>query len=216
LVFKRRTPRNFRQSLVNILYPGGGWRRSASYVWHRLRRLPDTPERIAKGIAAGVFVTCLPLYGLHFLTAAAVAWMLRGNIFASIMATFFGNPFTFPLLAYSAIELGSWMLGREATVRMSEIMYAFAAIWAELGRNIRAILSAGPFHWDSLYKFGGDVFLPYMLGGLIVGVVCAVPAYALSLPVIRAYRNLRYKKLKQRFDLVRNADRKTGGDTPPH
>ncbi len=206
MVFKRRTPRNFRQSLVNFFYPGGGWGRSASYVMHRLRRLPDTPERVAKGIAAGVFVSCLPLFGLHFITAAAIAWILRGNIFASLLATFFGNPFTFPIIAYSAMELGSLMLGRGHAQKVSEVMSAFGAIWAELGRNLLAIFTAGPFRWDMLVKFGGDIFLPYMLGGLIIGVICAVPAYLLSLPVIRAYRALRMKRLQERFAQARRKD----------
>ncbi len=208
MVFKRRTPRNFRQSLVNFFYPGGGWGRSASYVMHRLRRLPDSPERVAKGIAAGVFVSCLPLFGLHFITAACLAWILRGNIFASILATFFGNPFTFPIIAYSAMELGSLLLGRGHAQTVSEVMSAFGAIWAELGHNFLAIFTAGPFHWNMLARFGDDIFVPYMLGGLFIGVACAVPAYLLSLPVIRAYRNRRLKKLQERFDLARKSDRK--------
>lgn len=208
MVFKRRTKRNFRQSLVNFFYPGGGWGRSASYVMHRLRRLPDTPERIAKGIAAGVFVSCTPLFGLHFIAAASVAWMLRGNIFASLLATFFGNPFTFPVIAYSAMELGSLLLGRGHARKVSEVMAAFGAIWAELWYNFQAVFSAGPFHWDKLGRFGGDILLPYMLGGIIIGVFCAVPAYFLSLPVIRAYRNRRLKKLQERFELARKSDDK--------
>ncbi len=208
MVFKRRTPRNFRQSLVNFFIPGGGWGRSASYVMHRLRRLPDSPERIAKGIAAGVFVSCTPLFGLHFIAAASVAWMLRGNVFASLLATFFGNPFTFPVIAYSAMELGALLLGRGHGRKASEAMSAFGAIWRELGQNFLAIFTPAPFRWDMLMKFGGDIFLPYMLGGIIIGVICAVPAYFLSLPVIRAYRNRRLKKLQQRFDLARRSDRR--------
>lgn len=208
MVFKRRTPRNFRQSLVNFFIPGGGWGRSANYVMHRLRRLPDSPERIAKGIAAGVFASCTPLFGLHFILAASVAWMLRGNIFASLLATFFGNPFTFPVIAYSAMELGSILLGRGHARKASEAMSAFGAIWGELWQNFLAIFTFGPFRWDMLAKFGGDIFLPYLLGGIIIGVICAVPAYFLSLPVIRAYRNRRLKKLQERFELARKSDRK--------
>ena len=47
-----------------MAYPDGGWQRAGSYVWHRLRRLPDRPERIAKGIAAGVMVSFLPIFGV--------------------------------------------------------------------------------------------------------------------------------------------------------
>ncbi len=186
--------------------PGGGWGRSASYVMHRLRRLPDSPERIAKGIAAGVAASCLPLFGLHFLTAAAIAWALRGNVFASLLATFFGNPFTFPVIAVSALELGNFMLGQGRSVKASEAMNAFGAIWAELGRNFLALFSPDPIQWEKLGKFGMDVFVPYMLGGIPIGVVCGVAAYFLSLPLIRAYRKRRLKKLQERFDLARKAN----------
>jgi len=206
LVFKRRSPRNFRQQLVNIFYPGGGWGRSANYVVHRLRRLPDTPERIAKGIAAGVAVSCLPLFGLHFVSAAALAWALRGNILASILATFFGNPFTFPLIAVGSLELGSFLLGRETSVKAYDAMRAFGAIWSEIGLNLLALFTAEPVNWEKLNTFGLDVFAPYMLGGAIIGTCCAVPAYFLSLPVIRAYRNRRLKKLQERFRMAREKE----------
>ncbi len=203
MVFKRRSPRNFRQKVVNILYPGGGWGRSANYVMHRLRRLPDTPERIARGIAAGVAVSCTPLFGLHFVSAAALAWALRGNILASILATFFGNPFTFPIIAVSALELGSFILGRETSVKAYDAMRAFGAIWSEVGSNVLAVFTATSVSWEKLNTFGWDVFAPYMLGGIIIGTVCGVPAYFLSLPVIRAYRNRRLKKLQERFRKAR-------------
>ncbi len=202
-MFRRRAPRNIRQKLVNIFYPGGGWARSASYVLHRLRRLPDSPERIAKGIAAGVAVSFTPLFGLHFIAAASIAWMLRGNIFASLLATFFGNPFTFPMIVVGAIELGSFLLGSEGSVRPGEAMRAFTGLWSEVGQNALAIFTAEPFHWEKMSKFGDDIFLPYLLGGSILGGIFGIAAYFLSLPVIRAYRKRRLRKLQQRFELAR-------------
>jgi len=208
LVFKRRSPRNFRQSVVNLFIPGGGWGRSANYVMHRLRRLPDSPERIAKGVAAGVAVSCLPLFGLHFIAAASVAWALRGNILASLLATFFGNPFTFPIIVVSALELGNFLLGRDKSAKASEAMSAFGALWGELGRNFLAVFTSDSIVWEKFGRFGWDVFVPYMLGGAIIGTVCGVIAYFLSLPLIRAYRNRRLRKLQERFEQARKSDAK--------
>lgn len=208
MVFKRRSPRNFRQSLVNFFYPGGGWGRSASYVMHRLRRLPDRPERIAKGIAAGVWVSCTPLFGLHFVFAALAAWVMRGNILASLMATFFGNPFTFPLIVVSSLELGSWLLGKERAASVAQAMYAFGAIWSEMARNFRALFTSDPIIWDKIGYFGADIFLPYFLGGNIIGVICGVIAYFLSLPIIRAYHRRKQRKLQERFAKARRKEQK--------
>ncbi len=173
---------------------------------HRLRRLPDSPERIARGIAAGVAVSCTPLFGLHFISAATVAWIFRGNILASILATFFGNPVTFPIIAVSALEIGKFLLGRERSIKASEAISAFGRIWAELGNNVLAIFTSRPFVWDNMSYFGWDVFAPYMLGGVLIGAVCGPVAFFLSLPVIRAYRNRRLKKLQERFDRARKLD----------
>ena len=40
-----------------------------------------------------------------------MTWVLRGNILASLLATFIGNPVTFPIIATVSVELGTWMLG---------------------------------------------------------------------------------------------------------
>ena len=73
MVFKRRNPKGLFKTIAEFFWPRGGWRRAATYILHRMRRLPDTPERTCIGIAAGSFVSFLPLYGLHFLSAALVA-----------------------------------------------------------------------------------------------------------------------------------------------
>ncbi|MEM8555187.1 MAG: DUF2062 domain-containing protein, partial [Pseudomonadota bacterium] len=79
MVFKRRDRRGFGRVVLDAVYPPGGWARAFNYVYHRLRRLPDPPHRIARGIAAGIFVTCSPFFGVHIFLAAILAWFVRGN-----------------------------------------------------------------------------------------------------------------------------------------
>jgi uncharacterized protein len=80
---------------------------------HRLRRLPDEPHRIARGVFAGVFVSSRRLFGLQFLSAALLAWVMRGNILAALLATFIGNPHHHTDHRLGSVELGHWMLGIE-------------------------------------------------------------------------------------------------------
>ncbi|HEY9022386.1 MAG TPA: DUF2062 domain-containing protein, partial [Paracoccaceae bacterium] len=54
MVFKRRDKRPLWKIVAEFFWPRGGWTRAAQYVRHRLHRLPDTPEKIARGIFAGV------------------------------------------------------------------------------------------------------------------------------------------------------------------
>ncbi|MCX8509052.1 MAG: DUF2062 domain-containing protein, partial [Rhodobacteraceae bacterium] len=99
MVFRRRDRRPVLRALTELIFPRGGWKRATQYVIHRLRRLPDPPHRIARGIFAGVFISFTPFFGFHFFGAIAIAMVLRGNVLAALLATFFGNPVTTPLIA---------------------------------------------------------------------------------------------------------------------
>ncbi|MFN3954451.1 MAG: DUF2062 domain-containing protein [Pararhodobacter sp.] len=214
-MFKRRTRKGFLRSLAEFFYPRGGWRRSSSYVMHRLRRLPDTPERICIGIAAGSFVSFLPLYGLHFLLAALLAWLLRGNVLAALLGTFFGNPITFPIIAVSSLELGNWLLGNPGSMGFSEVMGAIGRATSELTFNMLSLFNQDTAHWGRLQVFLWRVFLPFMLGGTILGIPCSIAMYYLCLPLVQAYQRRRYNKLKKRFETARQMQReRDGGDAP--
>ena len=74
---------------------------------------PTARSALRKGIAAGVFVSFTPLFGFHLIVAAGIALVCaRAMILAALLGTFFGNPFTFPLILVSAMETGSLILGR--------------------------------------------------------------------------------------------------------
>lgn len=207
MVFKRRTRRGWLRAAAEFFWPRGGWRRAASYVMHRLRRLPDTPHRICVGIAAGAFVSFWPIFGLHFIMAALVSWMFRGNILAALLGTFFGNPITFPIIAVSSMELGSWLLGNESVLSFSQVMAAIGRASSELMHNLAAPFTGDNVHWGRLGVFFWRVFLPYSLGGTILGILCAIALYFLSLPVVNAYQRRRMTKLKERFEAARARER---------
>ncbi|MCA2013017.1 DUF2062 domain-containing protein [Pararhodobacter sp. CCB-MM2] len=203
MIFKRRDPRPLLRAVGEFFWPRGGWRRAATYILHRMRRLPDSPERICIGIAAGLYVSFLPLYGLHFLSAALVAWVLRGNILAALLATFYGNPLTFPLMAAGGMELGGWLLGKEVRMSVGGVMEAIGRAGGELMHNLATVVTGDPVHWGRLIGFYADVYLPYMVGGLLLGLPFAVAAYFVHLPLVRAYQRSRQKRLKARFEAAR-------------
>jgi uncharacterized protein (DUF2062 family) len=51
--------------------------------------------------------------------------------------------------------------------------------------------------------FYRDVFFPWLVGGLIPGVVCGLVCYYLSVPVIRAYQKRRAPRLRKKMDKLR-------------
>lgn len=205
MVFKRRTPRPFLRRVAEFFYPRGGWGRAFSYMWHRMRRLPDEPHRIARGMFAGILASFTPLFGFHFVIAATIGYLIRANILASLLATFIGNPLTFPFIAGSALATGNWIFGLEGNFSFPQIMAAFSRAGAELWHNLGALITGEPVHWTSLKRFFDRVFLPYLVGGIIPGTIAGIVGYYVTVPLVAAYQRRRKKKLRERFERIRAA-----------
>ena len=204
MVFKRRTPRTYLQMLTEAVWPRGGWTRAFHYVKHRIRRLPDDPHRIARGVGAGVFVSFTPFFGFHFISAVISAKIVRGNILAALLGTFFGNPISFPIIAFFSMKLGHLILGTTFDeTKHATIFGKFVGAGEELKHNFFAIFTDATMHWGYLYNFWNEIFLPYLVGGFIPGVIAGVVAYYLSEPLIAAYQKHRRKRLKERFEKLR-------------
>ncbi|WP_375261297.1 DUF2062 domain-containing protein [Palleronia sp.] len=199
-MFKRRTPRSTLAQIGRTLWPRGGWLRALRYVVYRIRRLPDPAYKISRGLAAGVFACFTPLFGFHFFVAAGLSWIMGGNILAALLATFFGNPITFPIIAAISVELGSWILGRPEPMPLGEVFNAFSHVSVELWDNTRAIFTPATVAWADMSAFFDMVFLPYLVGGIIPGLITAVAVYCVSRPIIAAYQKARINRLKARFE----------------
>lgn len=201
-MFKRRIPKSYTRSFAEFFYPPGGWKRAGRYIMYRLRRLPDPAHKISRGIAAGVFASFTPLFGLHFFTAALIAWAMRANILASLLATFFGNPLTFPVIATVSVEFGTFLLG-SPSVPPKDILLSFSLVSVELWGNFAAIFTPAQSAWTETSAFFSRIFLPYLIGGIIPGLISALAAYFMANPVIASYQRGRIKKMKQRFEARR-------------
>lgn len=171
MIFKRRERPPFWDRMREIMLPRKGWWRPFGYAHKRMRRLPDSPENIALGFACGAFVSFTPFFFFHLLFAAGLGWLMGGNIIAALLGTIVGNPITFPLIAAVALKLGWWILGVEEV----EPADSFTFSWL----------------WDNLEL----IFLPYLVGGLLPGLVVAVISFYVCRPVVAAYQKRRREKL---------------------
>lgn len=215
MVFKRRDRRPIWKVVADFIYPKGGWGRAFEYVKHRVRRLPDTPEKIGRGVWAGVFAAFTPFYGFHFFVAAGLAKVMRGNILAALMATFFGNPLTYIPIGIAALSTGHWILGTQfqgsliggevtAEGRPCGIGCQFSHAFTDLWHNLIAVFTGETADWTGLAGFYAEVFYPYLIGGIVPGVICATLSYILVVPLVAAYQNRRRKKLREKLDKLKN------------
>jgi uncharacterized protein (DUF2062 family) len=199
MVFKRRDKPPLLSRIREAILPRGGWRRGIEYLGHRVRRLPDTPHRVALGIACGAFASFTPFFGVHFLLAAGLAWALRGNVIASLLGTFVGNPLTYPLIAAVALGLGRRIVGHGVTGRdPSRIQDAFTQFLAGLWQSLKSLLGYGDSEWYKLMLFVQDVIWPYFVGGLLPGLIAAIASYYLTRPLVAAYQARRRARMLAR------------------
>jgi uncharacterized protein (DUF2062 family) len=214
-VFRRRKPRGWPEILRESVAPRRGWKRSVLYVVHRLRRLPDPPHRVARGVFSGILVSFTPLFGVHLVVGAALAWAIRGNVLAALLATFVGNPLTFPLIAAMAIEIGYRMLDIDGGMSVRHVLAAFSGAWLDLWDNLRALFTAAPTNWNRLHDFFRSVFLPYLVGGLGPGIVAGLTGYWLTLPIVTAYHQRRERRRIARHEKAVAARQKAGDNSAP-
>ena len=204
MIFKRRDPKPTLRAIAEFLWPRGGWARAFHYVKHRMRRLPDSPERISRGIWVGVFTAFTPFYTMHFVIAAVLARLMKANMLAALMGTFFGNPLTYVPIGVAALQTGHWLLG----TRMSEgVQRSFGGKFADAGsdlwHNFVAIFTDARADWHGLSVFWSEVFYPYMIGGILPGIICASISYYLMVPLIRAYQKRRRGMIKSKFEALK-------------
>ena len=154
--------------------------------------------------------------------AAALARLVSGNILASLLATFFGNPLTYLPIGIVSLKTGHFLLGTEFHEREHQSLAAkFANAGGDLWHNFWSIFDDHSADWSGLKVFFDDIFFPYMIGGIIPGIITATVAYYLSVPVIRAYQKRRsarvQKKIaKARAKAIEQAARVAASEKKPH
>jgi uncharacterized protein (DUF2062 family) len=176
-MFKRRHPLPIHQRAGGWLWPRIGWRRSGAYVAHRLRRLPGTPYRIAAGFASGAAVSFTPFIGLHFVLAALLALVVRGNLLAAAIGTVVGNPWTFPLIWLWTYTLGSWIMGDSGLTVLPENLSFHHFVDRPL-----------------------EVFLPMVVGGIPTAVIAWFVFFWPLQSTVAEYQKARRRRLRKRLE----------------
>ncbi len=142
-----------------------------------------------------MFISFTPLFGFHILIAMLMAKLMRGNIVAAVLGTLIGNPFTFPFIAVLAMGIGKRVVGAGGGKHeFGGIQHAFHEAFIGLQSTIKSWFGYGTSETDRLVTFWNDVFFPYLIGGIIPGLLFALASYYLSQPVIHAYQTLRRNK----------------------
>ena len=132
----------------------------------RLLRLNNSPQEIALGVATGVFIGILPVYGLHTLLVIIAAILIRpANKIAILLGTNISLPPTVPAITWAGYEVGRHVLGGN-----------FEPLSWSVFKNI------------TLQKIS-SYYKPLFIGSLILGLVCELIFYILTFFVIKIIRS---------------------------
>ena len=181
-MFSRRTPLPTYRRIVEILWPRAGWKRASLYISHRVRRLPGTPYRIAAGFACGAAISFTPFIGFHFMGAALLALLLRGNVVASAIGTAVGNPWTFPFIWAWIYAIGQWLLGAEAT------------------SDLPVVLS-----FNYIFERPLDVLWPMTVGGFPTALLAWFAFFWPIRGAVAEYQHVRRRRVRRKMRKARSA-----------
>ena len=200
-LFKRRERRSIFRFFYEVVFSLKGISRAIEYVGIRLKRIPDTPHKISLGMSCGIFASFTPLFGLHFLIAGLLSYLLRANVLASLIGTFVGNPITFPIITVFNLKLGEWLLGSSeySSVDGGKIFEGFLDFIFLIYKNLFTEGSVGENSVPRINEFLNGVFIPYSLGGIIGGIFVAIISYFLLRPLVATYQKKRSALKTKRF-----------------
>jgi uncharacterized protein (DUF2062 family) len=155
-------------------------------LWRLAVHANDNPQRIALGVAMGLFIGWLPLVGIQTLLAAIICWIIRANFAASVPGVWLSNPLTMVPMYL----LNNWV---------GSLFYGKRISWQEMQEI-----------WDKIAELGiweGTIYLctsiwsitaPMLIGGCIIGLAVGVPGYFLSLRAALAIQRRRRER-KERY-----------------
>lgn len=116
-------------------------------LWRRLRGGEVTPARAAVAVALGVFIGCLPIFGLHFALCSVICLPLRLDLVTCYLAANISNPVFAPLLISLELELGARVLHGQAptwdrSLAASDLLSRFALELAVGAPLVGALLAS--------------------------------------------------------------------------
>lgn len=181
--------KNLRYRLLIRLRP------ALRFVKFRILHLEDSPERIARGAAIGLFFAYLPLPGLQMILAFLSAKWTKANKAVAVMTTWVSNPLTAMIVFYPCYRIGraaASLFYKKPEVdaeQLEFILEKHLSFW-EMVWNLFSY-----DYWKHLATVFAKIGLEIFIGGLILGAFAAAGGYWLTYKMIAAYRRRKQKRI---------------------
>lgn len=149
--------------------------RQLRYLRQRLNRLRASPQRIARGLALGVFAGFFPLFGLQTILGLGLATFFRGHKLTAVLGTWVSNPFTYVPIYALNFQVGRWLLNSQDDFVLDSV--------------------------DSISELtpeGVQVVIPLFVGCAVMGLVSGTIAYFVGVRLIKRWRSRRRRRNYQK------------------
>ena len=158
------------------------------FVKFRILHVDDSPQRMARGIAAGFFIAYLPLFGLHMLLALIFAQLIRANKALALMAVWICNPLTFALIYYPCYRLGHFLLPFFHDRPQVELDQIQTMIDQTFSLKYTLLHFFSMAYWKQVWTVFKIIGFETFIGGIILGFIVAKIGYWIAYYFIIGYR----------------------------
>lgn len=142
------------------------FKRLLEFLYLKLFKINDTPQKIALGLGLGVFAGIFP--GTGPAASLFLAFIFRVNRASALIGSLLTNTWLSVVTFLLAIKLGAVIFGIQ---------------WQDIQNNGSSLIKH--FNWINLFKLSTlKVFLPVMVGFIVVSFCFGLLVYLISLAVI--------------------------------
>ena len=159
------------------------FRRQIKYYCLRFIRLRGEPHELALGMAFGIFSGMMPIIPFHTALAITLALFFKASKITAALGVWVSNPLNWYFLYYFNYRIGAWILGLSPT---NEI---FSSVMASIRHGEESMVIA-----SKILGAGGTLIAAFLIGGLIMGFVSAIPSYFIFLRFFHAIRRWRQER----------------------
>lgn len=156
---------------------GNKLQRFFKYIYLKLFRINDTPQKIALGFGLGVFLGILP--GTGPIAALCCAFIFRLNRAAAFLGSLLTNTWLSIVTFALSVKIGAFVMNLE---------------WQKVYQDWGVFLK--DFHWANLFKLGVlEIALPVLAGYLIISLCAGILGYIISWIAVIQIRKAKDKRL---------------------